>query len=131
LNFLIAQNGIKTMTPYSKENPPKKEPTSQYNAAFSMAYDVILKDLANYFFQNGIIESDSKYKLANYSILRTLFDYVDEVVEDYPYTPEQLVALIEEHDALKTKFETKLLALVGEKGEKLEKVMLEIDVESK
>nr|BDI55182.1 MAG: hypothetical protein [uncultured archaeon] len=119
------------MTQYNAKKQSKKEPTSQYNAAFNMHYDVILRDLANYFFQNDIIESDSKYGLANYSILRTLFDYVDEVVEDYFYTPEHLVALIEEHDKLKTKFEAKLLTLVGKKGEKLEKVMLEIDVKSK
>lgn len=112
------------------ENIGKKTEMSQYNASFNLHYDVILKDLAEFFYQNDVIESDSKYGLANYSILRTLFDYADEVIEDFPYTPEQLVSLIEEHDRLKTKFEQKLLAIAGEKEEKIEKVMSEI-VESK
>ncbi|KKL48070.1 hypothetical protein LCGC14_2329200, partial [marine sediment metagenome] len=79
--------------------------------------------------ENGIINSDSKFGLANYCILRTLFDYVDEVIKDYPYTPEQLVALIEEHDILKTKFEKKLILLAEIKQEQQEKVILEIESE--
>ncbi len=107
----------------------KKEQMSQYNASFNMYYDVILKQLIEHFYQNETIDSDSKYGLANYCILRTLFDYVDEVVEDYPYTPEQLVALIEEHTLLKNKFEKKLIILNGEKEENKEKVLLEIESE--
>ena len=105
----------------------KKETMSQYNASFNLHYDVILKSLAEFFYQNGIIESDSKYGLANYSILRTLFDYVDEVLDDFPYTPEQLISLIEEHGILKKKFEAKLLILIGENDEKVLKVMSEIE----
>ena len=108
------------------ENIGKKTEVCQYNTSFNLSYDVILKDLAEFFYQNNITESDSKHGLANYSILRTLFDYVDEIIEDYPYTPEQLVSLIEEHDRLKTKFTQKLLAIAGEKEEKMEKVMSEI-----
>ncbi|KKM67434.1 hypothetical protein LCGC14_1471240, partial [marine sediment metagenome] len=92
--------------PYTKSKSiEKKDQTSQYNASFNLYYDVILKQLAEFFYQNGTIESDSKYGLANYSILRTLFDYVDEVIDDFPYTPEQLVSLIEEHEKMKEKFE--------------------------
>ena len=114
------------MTP-KKKGEEEKIQMSQYNAAFNMHYDVILLDLAKYFYQNETILSPSKYGLANFSILRTLFDYVDEVVEDYPYTPEQLVQLIDEHDMLKTKFEQKLIALAGEKQEKIGKAVAEIE----
>jgi len=116
------------MTPKQKSTE-KKPQMSQYNASFSMHYDVILRKLVEYFYENGTISSDSKYGLANYCILRTLFDYVDMVVKDYPYTPEQLVALIEEHDFLKTKFEKKLILLAEIKQEKQEKVMAEIESE--
>jgi hypothetical protein len=116
------------MTPKEKDEEKKPE-MSQYNASFNLYYDVILQQLASYFFNNDIIDSDSKYGLAHYSILRTLFDYVDEVVKDYPYTSEQLVSLIEEHDTLKTKFEQKLLSLAGDADEKMLKVMSEIESE--
>jgi len=112
-----------------KKGAEKKQEMSQYNASFSMHYDVILRKLIEYFYGKGTIDSDSKYGLANYCILRTLFDYVDEVVKDYPYTPEQLVKLIEEHDILKTKFEKKLILLAEIKQEQQEKVMLEIESE--
>ncbi len=112
-----------------KKGTGEKTKLSQYNASFSMHYDVILRKLLLYFYENGIINSDSKFGLANYCILRTLFDYVDEVIKDYPYTPEQLVALIEEHDILKTKFEKKLILLAEIKQEQQEKVMLEIESE--
>ena len=112
-----------------KKGTGKKPQLSQYNASFSMHYDVILQKLITYFYNNETIDSDSKYGLANYCILRTLFDYVDEVVKDYTYTPEQLVKLIEEHDFLKTKFEKKLLLLTEIKQEQQEKVMLEIESE--
>lgn len=112
------------MTPEEKEKKPEM---SQYNASFNLHYDVVLQELTKHFFQNGTIESDSKYGIAHFSILRTLFDYIDEVIKDYPYTPEQLVALIEEHEKLKTKFERKLLVLVEKKQEKMESVMSEIE----
>lgn len=115
---------------YHVKKPMKKEEMSQYNASFSMHYDVILRKLITYFYEKGIIDSDSKYGLAMFSILRTLFDYVDEVIPDYSYTPEQLVALIEKHETFKNKFEQKLLALVEQKDEKIEKVMSEIVAES-
>ena len=104
-------------------------PMSQYNVSFNMHYDVILQQLAEKFFQDEIIESDSKYGIAHYSILRMLFDYVDEVVKGFQYSPEHLVLLIEEHDKLKTKFEAKLLALAGEKQDKIDSMVLEIESE--
>ncbi len=114
--------------PYTKSKKiEKKDQMSQYNAAFNLHYDVILKQLAEFFYQNGVIESDSKYGIANYSILRTLFDYIDEVVDDFQYDPEQLISLIEEHEILKNKFEQKLKAIAGEKEEKVIKVMSEIE----
>ena len=113
------------MTPEEKEE--KKTEMSQYNASFNLHYDVILQDLASYFYQNGTTESDSKYGIAHFSILRTLFDYIDEVVEDYKYTPEQLVGLIEEHNMLKTKFEQKLLHISEKSQEKIEEVMSNIE----
>lgn len=116
------------MTPEGKTEEKKIE-MSQYNASFNLHYDVILQKLAEYFFQNGTIESDSKYRIAHFSILRTLFDYIDEVVEDYEYTPEQLVLLIEEHDMLKTKFEQKLLHISEKSQEKIEEVVSNIESE--
>jgi len=115
------------MTVSKQKKIEKKDQTSQYNASFNLYYDVILKQLKTFFYENGTIESDSKYGLANYSILRTLFDYVDEIIEDYPYTPEQLVSLINEHEKLKEKFEQKLLALTGEKKENILKVVSKIE----
>ena len=114
------------MTPEEKDEEKKPE-MSQYNASFNLHYDVILQELAKHFYQNGTIESDSKYRIAHYSIMRTLFDYIDEVVEDWSYTPEQLVALIEEHEILKNKFEQKLLTITGEKQEKIESVVAGIE----
>ncbi len=116
------------MTPKEKSEE-KKIQMSQYNAAFNMNYDKILLQLIEHFYQNGTIESDSKYGLANFSILRTLFDYIDEIVPDFQYTPEQLLQLIDEHDKLKTKFEQKLVAMQGETEEKVEKVIVEIESE--
>lgn len=116
------------MTPKEKSEE-EKIPMSQYNAAFNLSYDIILLQLAEHFYQNGTIESPSKYRLANFSILRTLFDYVDEVIEDYPYTKEQLVQLIDEHDTLKTKFEQKLLALAGETQRKIDEAVITIESE--
>ncbi len=116
------------MTPI-KKSEEKKIQMSQYNAAFNMNYDKILLQLIEHFYQNGTIESDSKYGLANYSILRTLFDHIDEIVPDFQYTPEQLLQLIDEHDKLKTKFEQKLVAITGETEEKVEKVIAEIESE--
>ena len=116
------------MTPI-KKSEEKKIQMSQYNAAFNMNYDKILLQLIEHFYQNGTIESDSKYGLANYSILRTLFDYIDEIVPDFQYTPEQLLQLIDEHDKLKIKFEQKLVAMQGETEEKVEKVIVEIESE--
>jgi hypothetical protein len=121
--------------PYNPMTPTEKTPNndkvkmSQYNAAFNANYDVILLQLVDHFYQNGTIESDSKYGLANYSILRTLFDYVDEVIPDFQYTPEQLLQLIDEHDKLRTKFEQKLLAIAGETEGKIEKVIANIESE--
>ena len=125
--FLIPLNITKPMTVSKQKKIEKKDQTSQYNASFNLYYDVILKQLKTFFYENGTIESDSKYGLANYSILRTLFDYVDEIIEDYPYTPEQLVSLINEHEKLKEKFEQKLLALTGEKKENILKVVSKIE----
>ena len=116
------------MTP-TKKSEEGKIKMSQYNAAFNLSYDTVLLQLAKYFYQNGTIESDSKYGLANYSILRTLFDYVDEVVEDWSYTPEQLVSLIDEHNKLKTKFEQKLLTLEGEKQQKIKETVANIEID--
>jgi len=113
------------MTPEEKEE--EKPQMSQYNASFNLYYDKILQELASYFYQNDITESDSKYGIAHYSIMRTLFDYIDEVIEDFQYTPEQLVSLIEEHEMLKNKFEQKLLRLEGEKQEKIESVVAGIE----
>ena len=101
------------MTP-KKKSDSKEETMSQYNASFNLYYDVILQQLAEFFFETNITESDSKYGIAHYSIMRTLFDYVDEVVKDFKYTGEQLVALIDEHEKLKKKFEQKLLSLTEE-----------------
>lgn len=115
------------MTPKEKKEEEKKPEMSQYNAAFNLYYDVILQDLANYFYQNDITESDSKYGIAHYSIMRTLFDYIDEVVEGFQYTPEQLVSLIEEHEMLKNKFERKLLVQAEETQNKMESVMSGIE----
>ena len=113
------------MTPEEKEE--EKPQMSQYNASFNLYYDKILQELASYFYQNDITESDSKYGIAHYSIMRTLFDYIDKVVENYVYTPEQLVLLIEEHDMLKTKFEQKLLIQIGETEERMESVVANIE----
>jgi hypothetical protein len=115
--------------PPKKVEKEEKIKMSQYNAAFNLYYDTILQLLAEHFYQNEIIDSNSKYGLANFCILRTLFDYVDEIVRDYPYTSEQLVSLIEEHDRLKTKFEQKLIALSEETQEKLDDVMASIEGE--
>jgi len=101
------------LTP-KKKNDAKEETMSQYNASFNLYYDVILQQLAAHFFETDITESDSKYGIAHYSIMRTLFDYVDLVVEDFRYTGEQLLALIDEHEKLKKKFEQKLLLLTEE-----------------
>lgn len=115
------------MTP--KEKGKIKVKMSQYNAAFNLSYDAVLLQLAEHFYQNDTIESPSKYGIANFSILRTLFDYVDEVIEDWEYTPEQLVQLIDEHDKLKNKFEQKLLALAGETQEKIDETVANIEVD--
>jgi len=117
------------MTPTKKTPNNDKIKMSQYNAAFNANYDVVLLQLVDHFYQNGTIDSDSKYGLANYSILRTLFDYVDEVIPDFQYTPEQLLKLIDEHDKLKTKFEQKLFTIAGETEGKIEKVIAEIESE--
>ena len=114
------------MTPEEKDKEKKPE-MSQYNASFNLSYDVILQNLASYFYQNDITESDSKYGIAHYSIMRTLFDYIDKVVKDFQYTPEQLVSLIEEHEMLKNKFEQKLLQLEEENQNKIESVMSGIE----
>ena len=116
------------MTPKIKGEVEKIK-MSQYNAAFNLYYDTILLLLAEYFYQNEIIASNSKYGLANFSILRTLFDYIGEVVPNYEYTPEQLVDLIEEHGRLKTKFEQKLIALSQESQEKLNETVASIEGE--
>ena len=113
------------MTPEEKEE--KKTEMSQYNASFNLHYDTILQQLAEHFYQNGTTESDSKYGIAHFSILRTLFDYIDEVVEDFEYTPEQLVQLIDEHDKLKNKFEQKLLHVSEKSQEKIEEVIFNIE----
>lgn len=115
------------MTPKEKNTDEKKAEMSQYNAAFNLYYDKVLQDLASYFYQNDITESDSKYGIAHYSIMRTLFDYIDEVVEGFQYTPEQLISLIEEHEMLKNKFEQKLIMQAAENQNKIENVMSGIE----
>ena len=92
----------------------------QYVTGFSLHYDIILKKLIDHLFEKEIIDSDTKWTFTQYCILRTLFDYADEVVKGFQYTPEQLTALIEEHERLKNKFERKLKEIAGILEEKSE-----------
>ncbi len=85
----------------------------QYVTGFSLHFDIILKKLIDHLFEKEIIDSDTKWTFTQYCILRTLFDYADEVIKDFQYTPEQLTTLIEEHDKLKKKFEKKLKEMAG------------------
>jgi hypothetical protein len=77
----------------------------QYSTAFSLSYDVILKKLIDYLFDENIIDADSKWSFTKFCILRVLFDYADEVIKGYTYTPDQLVELIDTHTRFRNKFQ--------------------------
>jgi len=99
----------------------------QYVGSFTLYYDVILHKLIDYLFENQIIEADSKYTFTQFCILRTLFDFASDVVNDFQYTPEQLVDLIDSHKKMTRKFESMLKKMIEEKDAMTNEVLSELE----
>lgn len=99
----------------------------QFVTQFNKSFSIMFHDLKLFLFEKGLIDADTKWGLTKFCMLRTFFDFADEVVRGFEYSPEMLVELIDEHDRLKTKFENILKKLSTEKQEKKQKVMAEIE----
>lgn len=103
------------------------ENIEQFVTGFNLHYATIMNKLKDYLFAEEVIERDSKWALTKYAMLRTLFDYADEVVSGFSYSPEQLVELIDEHTKFKEKFEKMLKEISADKKEKFEEVIEKVE----
>jgi hypothetical protein len=101
--------------------------SSQYLAAFNPSYNIVLQKLIEYLYNKDIIPTDKKMRFTKFAILRVLFDYADEVVKGFHYTPEQLVELIDMHDSMKTKFE-RLLKEMSENPQNIPEPISNINI---
>lgn len=102
-----------------------RDEEKRYVTGFNLYYDSVLQDLIEYLLQKELLKTDGKWSFTSFCILRTLFDYADEVVRGWEYSPEQLVDLIDMHGSLKTKFENILKEIAGVQEERTERVMEE------
>lgn len=103
---------------------------SQYVWGANENYDAILYKLRKHLFNNGKIDKNSKWTLTKFALFRLLFDYGDEIVKGFEYTPEQLIEIIEYHTKMKEKFEGILRELAANKQEITEKILSQFEVNS-
>jgi hypothetical protein len=92
-------------------------------------YDIIFQKLIDYLFANGEVDKDSKWTLTKYALFRLLYDYADEVINNFTYTPEQLIELIEYHEDKVEKFKKHLKRLASSKKEVTEQLLKDIGIE--
>lgn len=114
----------------TKETPVKgAKNKNQYVCGFNDSYDFILTKLKDFFFDNEFIKKDGKWTFTKFCILSKLYDYADEVLEGFQYTPDQLLGLIEYHNERADKFKVILDKLALEKKLKDAKILSRINID--
>lgn len=114
----------------AKKKPVKgAKNKNQYVAGFSDSYDFILIQLKDFFFNKGFTKKSGKWTFTKFCILCQLYDYADEIVKDFKYTPEQLLELINHHQERTEKFEKILTIMASEKQAKQDKILSKVNID--
>jgi len=101
-------------------NPNKY--TIMWVTRFNKIEDLTMHKLREYFYNEGVIATNTKYAALKHCAISMLYDNMIEINPDFIYTIDDLMELIERHTKLRDKFETLLNALAGKKEEKTEVV---------
>lgn len=97
----------------------------QWYTRFTEEEDLIMHKLRKYLFEKEITDSKHKYTFIKYCCLNTLWDYADEIIDNFTYTEEELVELAEKHKKLSEKYTEMLGVITGVKEEKKTEVLKE------